>query len=260
MIPNASIVADNGGIVFHGSITAGIDDKYTDLDMWLIINSNTYSDFIAKNGHFFDFEIEKKWGHINIENLELFKHRVLNCDFPLIYELRNSYFIQGNKDVLSVYKTSQKEIRKEITENHFLYNYALARNWQKSLENVLRRDDKVSLLLTISRFIEYTLKAAIIINREPYPYKKWLHYAANKIDSCSSLVNEIYLLIDIIEQKGFLGDKKDIEDNVLFKSMENIKISLKDLATQNNIESPIIEKWYLYIEQIDNLIKDKTFN
>lgn len=259
-LPHGINLVKDGGIIFHGSITSGIDDEYTDLDMWLILDSKVYFDFVFKNGHFFDFEVEKKWGHINIENLDVFINRVSNCDFPLIYELRNGYFVHGNDSVLTLYKTAQKEINKDITENHFLYNYAIARNWQKSSENIIRRGDKTALLLTMSKFIEHALKAAIISNGRPYPYQKWLYHTASGIDSCNLLVNEIDLLLEIIERNGILGDVNDIDNNVLFKSMEKIKGALIDLASIHNIESPIIEKWYLYIDDIDSLIKDKKLS
>ncbi len=174
-IPNSKTYFDNCAVFLHGSTTTGMSDEYTDLDLWMLLPQDIYKDFIKESTvTFFDFELGGRWGHLNIENFEDFEKRIHNCDFPLIYEMKDSYLILDKINAeKTLYKKALAKLPKEIIEAYFLYHYVEARNWQKSCENIMRRQDSVSLLINIPKVLSHALKAAVILEGEPYPYDKW---------------------------------------------------------------------------------------
>ena len=84
-------VAGEAAVLLHGSTTLGIDDPYSDLDLWLLVPDDALAALDSAAGtRFFPFKMAGKEGHITVEPREEFERRVRQCDLPLIAELRTA--------------------------------------------------------------------------------------------------------------------------------------------------------------------------
>src|SRR5437867_624974 len=92
--PVLSAATAEAAAVLHGSTTFGVDDPFSDLDVWLLVTDEQARAIESAAGtRFFVFTLEDKPGHFTVEPMSEFAARLRRCDFPLVAELRSSQIV-----------------------------------------------------------------------------------------------------------------------------------------------------------------------
>jgi hypothetical protein len=238
----------------------GIEDAFSDLDLWLLIPDSLLA---AVDNHsqtrFFPFTFNGKEGHINVCSIEEFRQRVSACDFPLIAELRRAEVIQGNQNsVQSLLERANHPMTETVREAWFRYHYILMRQAHRALDNPIERGDAPTILFGVTATIEHALQAALVLDGEPYPYVKWLHHGATITPTGRDLVPLVRDVLDLLT-KDMLFRPGPEKDHPLSQKLKEIRNVLIDAARENKINGPWLVQWWLSIDTVQNELKRITW-
>ena len=253
-------VADHGTLLLHGSTTLGIDDAFSDLDLWLLIPDWLLPvvDNPSKT-RFFPFMLDGKEGHINVCSVEEFRRRVSACDFPLIAELRRVETIAGKQNsVQSLLERARQPMSGTVRVAWFRYHYILMRQAHRALDHPIERGDAPTVLLGLSGTIEHALQAALVLDAEPYPYVKWLHHAASITSTGASLVPLVRDVMDLLA-KDMLFRPGPEKDHPLSQKLKEIRSVLVVAAREKGVDGAWLEQWWLSIDTVRDEIKRVTW-
>ena len=95
--------------------------------------------------------------------------------------------------------------------------------------------------------ISHALRAAVVLDGEPYPYVKWLAAAAARRPTgarVGALVNELLELL----ATGALpipGPEREHPLNVKLRQIRNLLIAA---ARSRGIDGPWLQRWYLHLD------------
>ena len=65
-------------VLLHGSTSAGVDDDVSDLDVWALVPLAAVDEVGRRSPtRVFQFELDGKRGHLNVEDEEAFRRRVM---------------------------------------------------------------------------------------------------------------------------------------------------------------------------------------
>ncbi len=114
-------------LVLHGSTTRNIEDNYSDLDLWLILNKDELDYFDSISEHrFIPFIINNKEAHLNPPYLTEFENCFHNkIDVTFINEIQDSEIII---DDLNEIKSNQKCFLGPENENNISQELRFIRN------------------------------------------------------------------------------------------------------------------------------------
>lgn len=255
---------EKASVILHGSITLGFDDPFSDIDLWFLIPEEELAELeVESESLFFEIEVNGKPGHLNAESIEDFSrrfHQLKNhsdqSDMDIVYQLRNAEIVidktgMGNELI----KLACQPMRKEVSNVFFFYHYVEMRSEHRASDNPMERHDPIGVMLFLPKVIAHALRAAMVLDGEPYPYDKWLYYRASQTPTGKKLVPSINKILDFIA-----------EDNLRFKGSESEhpisqelrvirRILIKAAQTKGN-NSPWLEKWWLYMTQSRDSIKN----
>lgn len=70
----------SASVILHGSLTLGIDDPYTDIDLWCLLPEDQLKALDSLSStRFFSFELDGKPGHINAHwSLDILRRYLLS--------------------------------------------------------------------------------------------------------------------------------------------------------------------------------------
>lgn len=253
---------ENASVILHGSITLGFDDHFSDIDLWFLIPEEELVDLKrVSDSLFFDIEINNKPGHLNAESTEDFLerfHQLKNyydqSDMDIVFQLRNAEIVIdksgiGNKLI----KLACQPMRKEVSDLFFFFHYVEMRSEHRACDNPMERQDPVGVLLSLPKVIAHALRAAMVLDGEPYPYDKWLYYAASQTPTGKKLTSSVEKILDLIA-KDNLRFKGSEADHPISQELRIIRRILVESAQDKGNYSPWLEKWWLYMTQPrDNL-------
>jgi hypothetical protein len=119
----------------------------------------------------------------------------------------------------------------------------------------MERHDPVAFLLSLPKVLAHALRAAMVLDCEPYPYDKWLYYAALKTPTGKKLVPSIDKILNLIAEDTlrFKGSEKD---NPISQELRVIRRILIETAQTKGINEPWLERWWLYMTQSRDRIKE----
>jgi hypothetical protein len=244
-------VWNHGSLILHGSTTLGIDDAFSDLDLWLLVPDSLLPAIDAlSNTRFFPFTLNGKEGHINVESDEEFHQRISACDFPLIAELRRAEILLDRQgSVRSLQETALRPMTENVRVAWFRYHYILMRQAHRALDNPIERGDAPTVLFGVSTTIEHALQAALVLEEEPYPYIKWLHHAASRSPTGAVLVPLVRDLLELLAA-GMLFYPGPEKDHPLSLKLREIRNGLIAAAREKGIDGMWLEKWWLSIDTV----------
>jgi hypothetical protein len=132
------------------------------------------------------------------------------------------------------------------------------RQAHRALDNPIERGDAPTVLFGVSATIEHALQAALILDSEPYPYIKWLHYAAGLTTSGAVLVPLVRDLLDLLakDMLSHPGPEKVHPLSLKLKEIRNVLIAA---AHEKGIDGMWLEKWWLSIDTVREEIKQVTW-
>jgi hypothetical protein len=230
-------------VMLHGSTAAGVDDAVSDLDLWALVPAAA----AAAHDHrwptrFFNLEVEGKRGHLNVEAAEEFRHRLERCDMPLIAELRRAVVLEDGLGAgAALVSAARRPMPDAVRDAWFRFHYGEMRGWHRTAENAAARSDPAGLLLTAARALEEALRAAMILDREPYPYQKWLPSWSAATPTGSLLVAARDRFIAALEGGGLRGGP----DGALSTALRDIRAVLIERARPAGVEGDWLVRWWL---------------
>lgn len=247
--PALRALGNDASIILHGSTTFGVDDAVSDLDVWVLVDDAALRrvDALAST-RFFEFKLEGKAGHFTVHAREEFARRVGQCDFPLIAELRKScVLIDALNEAESLIGRARMPMSENVLRTWFAHHYIEMRSEHRACDNPIERRDATAVLLALTPTIAHALRAAMILDGEPYPYIKWLSAFASKSPTggrVAARVDEVIQLLgaDVLRLPG---PECQHPLNLKLREIRQILISA---AREQGIDGPWLEHWYLHLE------------
>ena len=237
-------------VLLHGSTTIGIDDPVSDLDLWFIMPGESLSELDRLSvTRFFEFELECKLGHLNATSAEVFSGRIAAGDISQIAELRSAVPIIENLGIgTELIELACRPMSTGLSRALFFFHYVEMRGWHTSCDNPMERGNAVASLLSLSETLSHALKAAMVLDGQPYPYEKWLWSAAYKTPTGRRLAPDVEKILDFLAQDALrvAGPHKK---NPLNNELHLIRSKLIHAAGEKGIDAPWLKAWYLYMAQ-----------
>jgi hypothetical protein len=231
----------------HGSTTFGVDDEWSDLDFWLLLDHGDLAALDMRTPvRFFEFEIDGKLGHVNPEARAEFEGRIRRCDMPLIAELRHARPIAdplGRAEALI--ERARRPMRPEVQEAWFRYHFVEMCGERKAGQNPSNRGDALALLQSTARALAHAQRAALVLDAEPYPYIKWLAWAAERTPTGARVLERANAVVDRMA-RGALYARPEA-DNPVRAELSAIKRLLAAAGRERGLDGPWLDEWWLYI-------------
>ena len=255
---------ENASVILHGSITLGFDDPFSDIDLWFLLPEKELVELEnVSESFFFEIEHDNKPGHLNAESIEDFSirfHQLKNyynqSDMDIVFQLRNAEIVIDKSGIgEELIKLASQPMRKEVSDVFFFYHYVEMRSEHRSCDNPMERHDPVGVLLSLPKTIAHALRAAMVLDGQPYPYDKWLYYAASQTPTGRKLVPSVEKIIDYIAQNK-LRFKGSEADHPISQELRVIRRILIEAAQAKGNNSPWLDRWWLYMAQPRDNIKN----
>jgi hypothetical protein len=244
--------ADRAAILLHGSTCRGVDDPFSDLDIYVLLRAKDLAEFDRRSPiRFYEFMLDGKKGHWMAYVLEEFAAHVECCDMALISELRTSIVLHNRLDrAQTLLECAKSPMRPEVRRAFFFHNYYQMRNFHRASDNPMERGDGLAVLFSLSQTVAYALRAALILDGEPYPYEKWLRREALRHPTGEKLAPHVDAILDAIAGDALRLARPE-RQNPLSQSVRQIRQILIDAARAKGIDEPWLIQWWLYISQAE---------
>ncbi|MHA1916233.1 MAG: hypothetical protein ACW986_16075 [Promethearchaeota archaeon] len=255
---------EKASVLLHGSLTLGFDDPFSDIDLWFLIPEKELIQLEKISGTlFFEIEVDDKPGHLNAESIEEFSrrfHYLRNSnnqhDMDIVFQLRNAVIVIDRTGIGKELLTSAcQPMRKEVSDCFFFYHYIEMRGEHRASDNPMERNDPMGVLLSLPKTLAQSLRGAMVLDGEPYPYNKWLYYAAKKTPTGKKLIPSIEKILNLIAEGGLHFKGSEAENPISLEIREIRKILIKEARSRGN-NSPWLEKWWLYMTQARDKIQE----
>lgn len=255
---------EKASIILHGSLTLGFDDPFADIDLWLLLPEKEFIQLEKiSETFFFDIEVDKKPGHLNAESIEEFSRRLYQLrnsndqhDLDIVFQLRNAAIIIDKNGIgRALIASACQPMRKEVSDCFFFYHYTEMRGDHRAMDNPMQRNDPMGVLLSLPKTLAHALRAAMVLDRQPYPYDKWLYYMAKKTPTGKKIIPSIEKILNLIAGGGLHFKGPEIENPISLEFREIRKILIEEARSRGN-NSPWLEKWWLYMTQARDKIQE----
>jgi len=237
-------------ILLHGSTCLGVDDAFSDLDVWVLAPEPLVRQAEATAGtRFFTFGLDDKAGHFNLETMDEMADRVRRCDLERIAELRRCCILSDVDSRAANMKWSARcPMREPVRRAWFCHHYVDMRAAHRNADHPLERGDPLALLQCLVPTLDHALRAAMVLDGEPYPYVKWLGRAAAGTSTGSRVVP---LVNDIVDQlsAGALRHPGPEAQHPLGQKLREIRRVLVDGATAGGIDETWLDRWWVHLTQ-----------
>jgi hypothetical protein len=260
--PAIAALADRAAVVLHGSRAMGLSDDFADVDLWVLTGAAAAGAFEREHGgRFVEFSPEAESamgarGHFNVESIEALSARVRRCDFPLIAELRTAVALADpgglSRELLAL---AGRPMSDTVRLAWFRYHYVEMRGEHRACDNAIERGDATALLLQVARTLEHAIRAASVLDREPYRYGKWLAHAARRTPSGAAVVALAERAIALIEG-GALRVRGPEDAHPLTGVLKSMRRTLVESARAGGIDGPWLVEWWLHIDNARRGVDD----
>jgi len=240
----------SASLILHGSTTMGIDDEWSDLDLWLLVGGDSLKQLDAASPtRFFEFECEGKKGHLNACAAEEFRASIGRCDMDAIYQLRNAEVItDGGGAADGLVALARKPMPADVREAFVMWHYTEMRGEHRAVDNPIERRDPVAVLLSLPKALGHALRAAMVLEGEPYPYDKWLYRAALQTPTGKLLEPAVRSVLECLAS-GALSIGGPERTHPLSRELRVIRQVLIEAARGKGLDRPWLDKWWLYMDQ-----------
>ncbi len=259
--PVLSRFRQHASVVLHGSITMGIDDEHADLDLWFLLPEADLAELDAAcETRFFAIELDGKPGHLSAESCADFSQRLAGCEMDLIYQLRRAEVLTDEAAVAGkLVRQARTPMRRVVSEALFFYHYVEMRSDHRACDNPMERNGPVALLLLLPKTIAHALRAAIVLDGEPYPYDKWLYRAAAETSTGRQLLPHVQAILDHLAADGLRADGPE-SDHPIGLELRGMRQTLIDAAHSKGIDEPWLTEWWRFMTQARDVIKDVSWH
>lgn len=247
--PHLAQVAARCTVIFHGSTMQGVEDEVSDLDFWLLLGRDDLVKLESGAAtRFFEIKIDKKDGHLNAVQADELAAQVDACDLPVIAELRTAEAVvdglaRGNVLIGKARLAMGAKARRAF----FFHHYVEMRGWHRNADNPMKRHEPWGIFTSAARALDEGLKAAMVLDGEPYPYPKWLMVAAARTPTGKLVVPYAERVMKALTSGGlaFAGPGPSNPVNLELRALRQVLI---DAAKKNGITEPWLDTWYKSIE------------
>ena len=237
-------------VVLHGSTTRGIDDAFSDLDLWVLLPRDALMRAESVAGtRFFSFVLQGKKGHFNLEAIEEASGRVSACDLERIAEWRTARILLDVDNMAhTLAAQSRQPMRDDVRHAWFCHHYIEMRGYHRNCDNPMERGDQLAVLLGLVPTLNHALRAAMVLDREPYPYIKWLGQAARSTPTGQRIMP---LVEDILHSltAGALTHSGPESGNPISIKLRDLRQLLVERARDQGIHEPWLERWWVHMTQ-----------
>ena len=242
--------------ILHGSTTLGIDDEYSDLDVWLLVSSTDLERFDQiSDTRFVSFITDAKKGHCNLYTAEEFASRIECCDFPIISELRRAQILHDSQGAAQdMQQWAQSTMPEDVRLLWFRYHYIRMRQAHRTCDNPIERGDAGAIVLALAETMAEAWRAAMMLDWEPYPYIKWLPHLASATPTgrrIASLMNDV---LDLLAQ-GVLRHPGPEALHPLSLKLREIRHVLINAAGAQGVTASWLDDWWLEVERAHQEIR-----
>lgn len=248
-VPALEAVAHDSAVVLHGSLTMGVDDTYADIDCWLLLPRALCHRLMHESGTgFFEFRLNDKPGHMNATPIEDFEDRIRTCHMDTIYQLRRAVVLSDPTGAATALaELARRRMRPEVVEALFFWEYVEMRSEHRSCDTPLERGHAVSVLLALSKTLAQAMRAAIVLDGEPYPYDKWLYHAACNTPTGARIVPHVDRVLAMLAEDALRLRVAERQHplNVEVRAMRSVLINA---ARAKGIDRPWLDTWYLNMD------------
>jgi predicted nucleotidyltransferase len=255
--PALARFSDKMMVLLHGSTTRGIDDPYSDLDVWIILPLAQVRKVEAVAGtRFFPFNLENKPGHFTVEPVEEVRRRCRQCDFPFIAELRMAEILADWRDEAAILVLRARDpMHEDVRRAWFRYHYIEMRGEHRAADNSIERGDAVAVLQAMTQTLSHALRAAMVLDGEPYPYVKWLAHAAFQTPTGRLIEPHVTEFLDWLARDALRlpGPEKQ---HPLSSKLREIRLLLVEAAQASGIDELWLDEWWFYIVQARDGIRE----
>ena len=247
--PQVAEIAGRSAVLLHGSRTIGIDDACADWDVWVLTDDATATTFDrAADARFVQFS--DPVGHFQVEAISNLRQRVSACDFELISELRHAQVVADPAGLATeLLALLRQPMRDAVRLAWFRYHYVEMRGDHRACDGPIDRGgNPVAILIGVAKTLEHALRAAMILDGEPYRYSKWLTRTAARTATGAKtvpLVEEATRLIG----RGALEAPGPEAQHPLTLQLRRIRQALVDAAVAAGIDEPWLGEWWLHIDK-----------
>jgi hypothetical protein len=237
-------------VMLHGSTTSGIEDAFSDLDLWVIVPQAKLAQAESIAGtRFFSFTFLGKKGHFNLESVDEMNQRVQNCDLEVINEIRLASIIRESDGMgQHLFSAANQPMSEPVRRAWFCYHYVEMRGFHRNGDNPIERGDAVAVLQALVPTLNHAMRAAMVLDGVPYPYIKWLGNSVAQTPTGSQVIPIVNEILDLLAQ-GALRIGGPEPDHPLGKRLREIRVTLIDAARANGIDEPWLERWWVHMTQ-----------
>jgi len=259
--PQVAAVVDRSCLLLHGSRTIGTARATSDWDLWVLTDDATHAAFAAEHGtRFINFAADGRVGHFQLKSVAALARQVAACDLELISELRYGIVIAGSPAVaVELLRAARKPMSDAVRHAWFRYHYVEMRSDHRACDgSVDQQDNPAATLIAVAKTVQHALQAAMVIDREPYRYSKWLAPLAARTPTGARIVPIVNEAIELIET-GALRDHSPEAAHPLILSLRRLRDPLIDAARNAGIDEEWLTKWWLHIDTARDGIHDVSW-
>jgi hypothetical protein len=246
--PTVADCVANAAVLLHGSTTRGIDDAVSDLDVWVLTDDAVLQQVDRTVGtRFFDFKLDGKLGHFNFESGAEFRARVKRCDFTLISELRDAMLLSDHHQFGErLIVEAQKPMRDEVRRTWARYHYVEMRGEHKATRNPIERGDAVAILQALTSTLSHAMQTAMVLDSTPYPYVKWLGYAARQTPTGAAVMRAVDQVLEALGT-DVLRVKMPSGTHPITQHLWDIRKILTEECERQGLDEPWLNEWWLHM-------------
>jgi hypothetical protein len=237
-------------VVFHGSMATGDGDRLSDLDVWLLYPDEVAAVVAERAGTtFFSFVCDGVEGHMNSEPVGAFHQRLQSCDMDLIYQLRRCAILSDSNDMAeSLVAQARQPMRRAVRNAFFFYHYVEMRGDHRACDNPLERGDSIAMLHLLPKVTGHALRAALILDAEPYPYDKWIAKAAGEKPVGRIVLAGVERIMEMVSSGGLLQPGPQ-DDHPITLELRAIRQTLIDTADERCVYGEWLRRWWHSIDE-----------
>jgi hypothetical protein len=248
--PALAAIADDLVVVMHGSTSAGVDDEWSDLDLWGFVSAGSLARADALSPtRFYEFKLDGKPGHLNLEVRQEAIGRVHACDMERIAELRNAVILRDcGGAAADMLELARRPMSQDVRRAWACYHYVEMRSDHRACDTPIERGDATALLLATAPLVGNALRCAMVLDGQPYPYIKWLGKAASLTPTGAKVYGKVQDLLAIVAADGLRCPGPEAKHPVSLKVRE-IRAILMEAARASGIDEGWLTHWWLWMTQ-----------